>query len=522
MSFISIIIISFIVLFPSFNLAFEDEDWRGVVLPKTDYADIRTSTYTSPVWFMDTLYTFLGPDFLSYYILSFIFRNLLAFTILVFIYTLTKDRLASFLGGLFFSVSFAGLQNTYEVMNMISYISMFVLTIFLITFFKIQEKFSYIYLLPMGIALLLATSIASFRVFPVYAWAFIVDSTRLLLHFEKNKVKPFLIRQTIVLVIFILLYKIGIFAWYSLGAVEGKISEVSRFASDATSFLVSWVSLEFKIITNYLAGLGNIIFPSVIDRSGTISQIFGIALIVSFVIISIYIVKKKSKDFHLLSSFILWTLLFFTLYFLIYTYNGHTESPPLPSTMRYLMPPFIGFVITMAVLVSLTKKTRFKKIIVSSMILLILIHSITTYFFLNELSNQRNGPFMTKIWRQIPQVVPESSLSKEKMNVFYFETDGTARAIYTVNDGFIPHTLAVYKIDTKPSTFDTKELIAFNSLLAPPIITYGELVSYVEKSLSEKEEPDIWGRIFALKVEGEKVLDIKDDVKQRVEASLNQ
>lgn len=523
LSFISIVIISFLVLHPSFNLAFEDEDWRGVVLPKTDYANIKLSTYSSPVWFMDTFYTWIGPNFLPYYILAFIFRNLLVLSVLVFIYTITKDRLASFLGALFLAVTFTGIQTTYEVMNMISYLSMIGLVIFLTLFFKTFDKLSFTHLITMGISLLIATCIASFRVYPIYAWAFIIDSSRVLMHFQKELVKPFLIRQLVILIIFLFLYKIGIFSWYSINTPPEKgINDISRFISDTVIF---FTSLDSNIIANFLRGLGNIIFPSILEKSGIISLFFGVILIIIFVSVLSYGIRRKTKGIHLLLSFLFWPLLFFTSYFIIYTIDGHRGSPPLPSSMRYLFPPFIGFTIALAILISLTRKIKSSRIILGSVVILILIHSIATFSFLSKLSEYRDGRFMTKIWEQIYQLVPESSLSTEKMNVFYFDI-GTAkindRAFYTVSDGFIPHALAVYKIDTKPAKFDTEKIIAFNSRIAPPVMTYEELVSYIKKSLSENPELDIWNRIFTLKVEGERVIDIKDEVRKRVEASLSE
>lgn len=518
LSFISIVIISFIVLYPSFKLAFEDEDWRGVVLQKTDYANLRLSTYSSPVWFMDTLYTWLGPNFPPYYILAFIFRNLLAFSILVFVYTVTKDRLASFLGGLFMAVSLTGIQNTYEVMNIISYISMTGLMIFLTAFFKISDKFSSVYLIIAGISLLFATFLTSFRTYPVYVWAFIVDISRLLIRLNKDMIKSFLTRQLVILTVFLFLYKIGIFSWYTIGASpEQGTNDISKFISDTTTFVTS---LNGNIAANFLKGLGNVIFPSTLDKSGTVSLFLGVALIIISIGVFIYGMKRKTKNIHLLLSFLLWPLLFYTSYFLIYINGGHKDSPALPSNMRYLLPPFIGFNIAMAILISLTKKIKFNRIVLSSAIILILIHAISTYSFLGQLSKLRDGPFMMKIWKQIPQLVPQSSLSSEKINVFYFETDEPTRAIYTVNDGFIGHTVALYKIDSKPAIFDSAEISTFSSLIAPPIITYEELVSYIKKSLSENPEPDIWNRIFALRVEGERVIDIKKDVRERVEVSL--
>ncbi len=252
-----------------------------------------------------------------------------------------------------------------------------------------------------------------------------------------------------------------------------------------------------------------------------VSLLLGAVFIILFAGVLVYGIRRRVKGIRLLLYFLFWPLLFFTSYFIIYTIGGHRGSPPLPSSMRYLFPPFIGFAVALSVLISLTRKVKFNKIILVFVVVLILIHSVSTYSFLSQLTKQRDGPFMMKIWKQFPKVVPESALSTQKMNIFYFEADEPIRAIYTVNDGFIWHVIALYKIDTKPSKFDSAEISNFGKLIAPPIITYEELLSYIKESLSENREPDIWNRIFALRVAGDKLIDIREDVRIRVEASLN-
>ena len=56
-SFVVIFFVGLMLLSPSFYLAFQDDDWRGVVLPKTDYADGRLLTpYGIQLWLCGFLY----------------------------------------------------------------------------------------------------------------------------------------------------------------------------------------------------------------------------------------------------------------------------------------------------------------------------------------------------------------------------------------------------------------------------------------------------------------------------------
>lgn len=475
------------------------------------------------MWFMTNLYTWLGPNFSLYFTLSFILRSLVAFSAFIFLYILTKNRLASILGGLLIVVGFSGIQTTFEIINMIAYISYIGWLIFLCAFFLIQDRVSFKYLITMGISLLLATLIASFRIYPLYAWAFIVDSLNTLGRFRKNRIKFFLMRQMVIFAVFLFLYKIGIFSWYSRDASSGhKISDLNKFVTDITSFIVS---INTKIISNFLKGLGNVIFPDILDKAGNISLFLGIFYMFVLIGLFVYIIRKRTtRDIYLLFVFLIWPLLFYASYFLIYI-NGINlkDTAILQSSMRYLYPPFIGFSIALVIFLSIMSKIKSKlsKIALISVIILVFVHALTTYNYLNKLSKIRDGNYMVKIWRQIQILVPESSLSNEQVNIFYFETDGTERAIYTVNDGFIGHAITMYKIDSKPVEFDPIEIGNFGRLIAPPIIYYEELVSYIKKNSVNDSKSDIWDRIFALKVIGEKVIDIKTEVKARAVKSLN-
>lgn len=523
LSFLAILAFSFIVLYPSFNLAFQDDDWQGVVLPKTNYTSHKLlSPYGIQFWYVDTLYTLIGPNFFFYYILGFILRNFAAFSVLIFLYLLTKNRLASFLGGLMVAVGFTGLQTTFEIANMNVFVAIIGYLIFLCTFFLNQEKVSFKNAVVMGLSLFLSSWVTPVRTYPLYVWIVIVDIIGVLMNFKRNRIKFFFIRQLVILLVFLLLYLLGIFSWYSRDiSPENRTNNLSKFISEGTSFLSS---LDANIVLNFLRGLGNIIIPDILDKSGAISVLSGSVFLIGLIGLFIFIVKRRSEKIFPLFAFLFWVPLFYASYFIVYI-NGYDSKDTVivESYRRYLLPPFIGFSVSLGILLSLAvkKKNKIRNILLIFTIVLVFIHGVTTHNYLSKLSKVRDGPYMVKIWNQIKQLVPESSLDTKKMNVFYFETDGTGRAIYTVNDGFIGHAIAVYKIDSKPSKFDKVEISSFGRLLAPPIITFEELVSYIEKSLSGNPQPDIWNRVFALRVEGDRVTDIKKDVKKRVEQSLN-
>lgn len=513
---LAILIFSLAVLSPSFNLAFQDDDWRGVVLPKTDYADGRLFTpYGIQLWFCSVLYDLFGSNFYLYYAVSFLLRNLTAFGILALIFILTKDRLASFLGALLFAVSLSGLQTSYETASTNVYIFILFSLIFVAAFFKSRDKFSLRNSAVLGLSLLLATLASPVRAYPLYAWAAIAGGIRILMNFNRPGFKIFLIRLLAVAAVFSLLYYLGLFGWFSLDMPPGdKINDLAAFFSKWTGFISG---LNYHIFLNFLRSLGNVIFPGTLDQSGVISTIMGAALPAALITCLYFAVKKRDERMLTLFAFLLWPLLFFSSYFIVILagYSSAKETIILESTRRYLLPPFIGFSIAGAIALSLRKKNKFGALLLISAVFLIFIHAIGTYTFLSKLSKQRDGLFMVKIWKQLEQSVPESALNPKRRNIFYFETDGSARAIYTVNDGFIPHAVAMYKI--KPaSPSSAAEISAFGRRVTHTL-SFEELVFLIEKGFPDDPQPVGWDRIFAFRVEGERLTDIKEEVKKRVE-----
>lgn len=522
LSCVAVLVISFIVLLPSFNLAFQDDDWRGVVLPKTDYANGRLLTpYGIQLWFCGVLYNFFDSNFYLYYILSFILRNIAALSILIFLYIITKDRLASFLGGLILAVGFSGLQTTFETASTNVYIALIGYAIFLTFFFLTKDRLLLKHIIIMDTSLLLATLASPVRSYPIYAWAFIVDAIYLLMHLKKKRVKIFLVRQIVILITFILLYKIGIFSWFSLDSpLKDHINDLSIFISKSKLFLGS---LDFNILVNFLRGLGNIVIPSIFDKSGLIAVSIGSIYIAMLITFLFFVFKKKDEKMFSLFAFLFWPLLLYACYFIVIL-SGYEDiskdTVVLESFRRYLLPPFIGFSIFLSILLSFRKNKKWNRMILVFIIFLIFIHALSTYSFLSELSRKRDGPFMVNIWKQFIRLVPYSSLDKEKTNVFYFETDASPRAIYVLDDGFILHATALYKI-YPGSTSSPNEINSFTKVLRHTF-SFKELTDFVIKGFPNDPGPIPWERVFAFRVEGERLINIKEDIKKRLEQILIQ
>jgi hypothetical protein len=385
-----VLFFSFMVLYPSFNLAFQDDDWRGVVLPKTEYADGRLLTpYGIQLWFCGFLYDRFGSNFYQYYILSFILRNSVALGVLIFLYKLTKNKFAALIGGLLLVVGLSGLQTTFETANTNVYIALLGYLVFLGSFFLDRNKLSVKNLIILVLAISFATLASPVRTYPIFAWVFIVDLIDALITCGKLRWKVFAVRQLILLATFALLYKLGLFSWFSLDAKDqNKINNLGVFASQGVNF---FSGLNSHILENFIKGLGNIIFPSTIDATGTLSLWFGLGFIAIFLGSLFLFYKRQTQNLYYLFCFILWPLILYAGYFIV-VLNGYEPAAKdtfvLESFRRYLLPPFMGFCIFIGILLTVVsnKKNNWSRFLSGVIVAYVLIQAISTYTYLHELS----------------------------------------------------------------------------------------------------------------------------------------
>ena len=144
--------ISLIVFFPSFKLHLSGDDyqslWRyllykeGIIPGRWTDIKIFFTDYGPQDIFMQSVFQLFGLKPFFYYGFSYLSRLLAAFSFLPLIYFLTKSKAAAFFSSLLFSVATPGLETTDWVFNMPSYLAIFFFNLFLITFFKLKEKYN--------------------------------------------------------------------------------------------------------------------------------------------------------------------------------------------------------------------------------------------------------------------------------------------------------------------------------------------------------------------------------------------
>ena len=78
LSYLSITLISLVFLYPSFYLAFSDDDWYTILLYKTGSRLGLFTPYGVQWRFFGVLYDFIGPTYYVYFIIAFILRSMAA------------------------------------------------------------------------------------------------------------------------------------------------------------------------------------------------------------------------------------------------------------------------------------------------------------------------------------------------------------------------------------------------------------------------------------------------------------
>ena len=526
LSFVLIILISLIFLFPSFSLSLDNDDWISISACRfSDPVCGFFKPYGLQVWFFGSLYDFWGFNLSFYYILAFIFRSLAAFSILLLVFHLTRNKLAAFLSGLFFAITFTGIQTTFEPTNMIVYLAIIGCMIFLYFFFLTRDKLSLLNFTALNVSLFVTTILSPVRMSPLYIWQFMIDILWFIISPTKSKLKNLFIRQTGIIALFIFLKSLGTFQFG-----EGQEDAFVNAAKLSLSHIFQQLKNgDLSVFSNILIGLGNVIFPSrgnfIIDIFGpNLNLTIGALYIVFLITLLGLVLKRKTAAFLMLFNFLLWPFIFY-LSFWVVSLTANSELI-IQSFRRYLLPLFVAITINLGLSLALTKN-KFKtwhNIFISITVFLLLVHGFSLFGYLKDLSVYRNGPYVKQFWQQIKAQVPKLPTKEGQVNVFYFEFDESIPANvsfnkfnYAVHNDFPRIAAIIYNI---PQNSPHPPNPRFSD-------SFEELVSYVKDGSpfvkhGLKVEPVPWERIFAFRLEEDRIVDIKEIVKKRAEKILNQ
>lgn len=565
-----IILISYLVFLPSFNLALFGDDWLAIWrylqhLGPTSSGEWNHLTYfLTPYGAQDILMGFLkniyGFDPRYYFIISFLLRLFASFSLYPLVFYLTRSKLATFFAILFFSITIVGLDTTTWVFNMPTYITVGLFNLALYFFIKSREENQQKQFFFAVFFYYFAYIITPIRMHGSLPFLFLLEFFYVLQKKDFKIFKRALIRLVIILLVFLFIR----FSGQSLGP-SSEISERLTQGFNISGLLLNQGRYDF--IFHPLIILGSMIIPDFL-----ISQIVGISSIgfttfflsilflLFFLIIYLLLTKTFFKFFSLslLLTFLSWIffpkniesfpnniitssaslVLFnvggyiFILLILLIIENWRKErfstgliisfmlpilsffaawwfTPQVifPTAYRYLIISAVGISIFLASLISLGKKYKnelYLTIILSSLLIL---HILSTNYYLRLMESFHSQKISDKIWSSIPYI-PEMG---KKPLVFYFEGDSNNFIILhnVITFGFPPHMQLLYNLTEKE--------------IAPvPMRDFSEVISAVKDGKSfapygYELKPIPIDNVFAFHLQGQdNLVNITDIVRKKL------
>lgn len=502
-------ILTFVVFYRTTSLSFTNDDWIGLYGPQF-YPDalVLFSPYGVQLNFFHSLYFIFGLYEPFYYLLAILLRALVPTTILLFVYFLTNNRFASFISALIFTFSFSGIQTITEPNNMIGLAALAFAMLYLIMFFFTRQSPSFTYHLTLGIYYLGALFLSPVRMFPLVVWSLFADLVWLLTSFNRQVLKMVLIRQIILLLIFLFLFTKG-----SFGITSGQRDTYLSFFTSSSTY-------SFSYLIDLLTGIGNVILPDILTPSILFinmdlnTLIGGVYLFITLLLAVKAILKKDQKYTNFL-LFLVWIPIFYILYSLS-TISLYSEQL-LVSFRRYLtvvstaIPILIGLIIAYVP----PLKGRYSVAVKASasvlLITFISIHILAIEIYLEDLTKKRNFSFSNNFWIQLKALIPSLPKISGQPTFFYIESSGSDLENSTFIEGFSTHASFIYQLPAIKPTVNPQ-----------PIRSLRELKELVETGLPLKEielepRPVSWDRIYAFRLEGGKLQDIKEGVKRKLQ-----
>ncbi|TSC88541.1 MAG: hypothetical protein G01um10147_37 [Microgenomates group bacterium Gr01-1014_7] len=232
------------------------------------------------------------------------------------------------------------------------------------------------------------------------------------------------------------------------------------------------------------------------------------------IIIILSLILKFFKEINITTSLFLsfsWSILAF---FFAWWWVPNTIFP---TPYRYFIVSAVGISIFLATIIGLGKNIKQRINIFSFLLILVIIHVISTHSYLSQLKDIRSQELYNRVWSQMPYVPAVGKTSRPI--IFYFEGDGTvanANILYSVIAfGFPPHMYLLYNL-----TSDAQ---------IPAIMdTWDEVISAVKDGKSFKRhigtaiDPIPIDNVFAYHLEGaDRLINITDLAREKLRQTLN-
>src|SRR3989338_11447409 len=235
-----IIILSFVVFYPSFSLPVFGDDctvfWRySEFLGSKSSGEWNHLTYfLTPSGPQDILMGILQQVYnyqsTWYYLISYLLRLISAFSFYPLVFYLTRNKLSALFAVLFFSITTVGLDTTNWVFNMPSYITITLFNFFLYFFLKAREHKKILLLLISGVLYYAAYVTTPIRMHGSLIFIFFLEIFWVFQKRSLSVIKIAALRLSVILVIFLIIR----FAGHSQGPPQ---EPMERFMIGLTSDL---------------------------------------------------------------------------------------------------------------------------------------------------------------------------------------------------------------------------------------------------------------------------------------------
>lgn len=394
---LAVIFLNFFSTGRSLQFSLSGDDWlalyRYITTFHTFFDHFNISkymgNYDAANILMGLIYRIFEFNPFPYYLTSFIFRILASLSFYPIIFALTKNKLASVLSVLFFSINYIGIETTNWVFNMTTYISVSLFNLFL--YLNIKEVISFKSMIKQAIIVFLAFFFTPNRMHALVFITPLIEILRFKFGYTKN-LRSVIIRIALFLAPIIIFRRLTATDWDE------------TYYHMAGNFLFNLKDYFFS----FLADVGTAIIP---DRF--LYLIFGSVSVVNFIkiatgiiflsIFPIFFLVMRRKYQTLSIGGIL--AISFSLFFLLAPWLIFSNGAPFLSDSRYLTIPAAYFALSTAFFITIIWQE--KRNIYSSIAVLIItsflisnLISLDNYFDF-YLENGRDSVMAKNIFNQI-------------------------------------------------------------------------------------------------------------------------